>query len=235
MKKVLILLFLAGLLLPFTSKAETCSITINCGNCISLCNSSCGREKYPRESFLVKDRNLYNKLRGRILVLPQRNGEAYYVHPSNYSVYYLGNSINALEVMQSLGYGTYNRDLDKVWTGVLYQYGTDSDMDGLSDNFEMAVGTNRFNFNSDFDVYSDKMEIIAGYDPNGSGKMPISKSFIEKNKGRVLLATENYGQAWYVNPVDGKKYYLSNQFEMSVIINKFGLGISNGNFNKLVQ
>lgn len=238
MKRLIIPSLIIALFLPFWTNAETCYISVECGSCVNICNNSCdngGNASRPPLSYGIEDRNLYNSLRGRILILPERNGEAYYVHPSDYRVYYLGNATNALEVMQSLGYGTFNRDLWKIPAGVLTQYGTDSDRDGLSDNFEIAFGTNRYDFNSDHDVYSDKTEIIAGYDPNGPGKMPIDRNFTNKNKGRVLLETESFGQAWYVNPTDGKRYYFSNTYEMHDIIAKFGLGISNGNFNRLVR
>jgi len=52
-------------------------------------------------------------------------------------------------------------------------------------------------------------------------------------KGRILLQVQDKGQAWYVNPVDSKKYYLGKPQDAFNIMRRFGLGISNANFAAL--
>lgn len=49
-------------------------------------------------------------------------------------------------------------------------------------------------------------------------------------KGRILLQVQDKGQAWYVNPVDGKKYSLGKPQDAYNLMRRFGLGISNANF-----
>ena len=48
--------------------------------------------------------------------------------------------------------------------------------------------------------------------------------------GRILLQTQDKGQAWYVNPLDKKRYYLGRPADAFNLMRRFGLGISNANF-----
>jgi len=57
--------------------------------------------------------------------------------------------------------------------------------------------------------------------------------FVEKLKGKILLQVEANGEAWYINPNDGKRYYLKNGDEALKIMQKFGLGISNSDLEKI--
>ncbi len=45
--------------------------------------------------------------------------------------------------------------------------------------------------------------------------------------GRILLQVEDKGQAWYVNPVDSKRYYLGRPKDAFNLMRSLGLGISN--------
>lgn len=51
--------------------------------------------------------------------------------------------------------------------------------------------------------------------------------------GRILLQVEDKGQAWYVNPVDGKRYYLGRPHDAFEMMRRLSLGISNQNFSAL--
>lgn len=53
--------------------------------------------------------------------------------------------------------------------------------------------------------------------------------------GRIFLAVEQKGEAWYVSPVDGKRYFLGRPAEAFQIMQRFGLGISESNFFKLIS
>ena len=55
---------------------------------------------------------------------------------------------------------------------------------------------------SDGDGYGDKDEIINGYNPKGTGKLPIDNNFTKQQLGKILLQVENKGEAWYINPND---------------------------------
>jgi hypothetical protein len=53
--------------------------------------------------------------------------------------------------------------------------------------------------------------------------------------GRILLQVEDKGQAWYVNPLNNKRYYLGRPNDAFNIMRKLGLGISNKNFDMLLS
>jgi hypothetical protein len=48
-----------------------------------------------------------------------------------------------------------------------------------------------------------------------------------------LLQVEASGEAWYVNPIDNKRYFLGRPTDAYDLMRRFGLGISNSNFNAL--
>jgi len=64
---------------------------------------------------------------------------------------------------------------------------------------------------------------------NSSG----SSSLASKMKGRILLQVEDKGQAWYVNPTDGKKYSLGAPADAFNVMRKLALGVSNANFSSI--
>lgn len=49
--------------------------------------------------------------------------------------------------------------------------------------------------------------------------------------GRILLQVEDKGQAWYVNPLDSRRYYLGRPDDAFAIMRSLGLGISNRDLN----
>lgn len=62
----------------------------------------------------------------------------------------------------------------------------------------------------------------------------IEKTSIqERLKGRILLQVENNGEAWYVRPDDGKRYYMKDGATAYEMMRAFGLGISEADFAKL--
>jgi hypothetical protein len=52
-------------------------------------------------------------------------------------------------------------------------------------------------------------------------------------KGRILLQVESKGEAWYVNPKDGQKYYMANGDEAFAIMKTLGVGMSNKDIEKM--
>jgi plastocyanin len=56
--------------------------------------------------------SLGSKLSGRILLAVQANGEAWYVDPSNDLRYFLGQPVDAFNLMQQLGLGISNKDFN---------------------------------------------------------------------------------------------------------------------------
>lgn len=51
--------------------------------------------------------------------------------------------------------------------------------------------------------------------------------------GRILLQVEDYGKAWYVDPVSLQRVYLGNPSDAFLIMSTMGIGISNSNLQKL--
>lgn len=52
-----------------------------------------------------------------------------------------------------------------------------------------------------------------------------------KLSGRILLAVEEQGEAWYVDPANKERYFLGKPVEAFNLMQQIGLGISNASFN----
>lgn len=61
----------------------------------------------------------------------------------------------------------------------------------------------------------------------------VSKELVNKLKGKILIQVEGRGEAWYVNPSNGYRYYLANGEEAYKIMRKLSLGITNLNLRKI--
>lgn len=55
------------------------------------------------------------RLSGRILLQVEKNGEAWYVNPTDLKMHYLGRPYDAFQIMRSLGLGITNNDFDKLF------------------------------------------------------------------------------------------------------------------------
>ena len=179
----------------------------------------------------------YKSLKGKIILKVQANGEAYYIHPSNSKIYYLGRPEDAFSVMRQQGVGITNTDLAKIPVGFSSLTGVDTDGDGLPDALEEAIGTNPNSVDTDNDGYNDKSELENNFDPaKGAGaRLTIDENFANKQKGKILLEVEHKGEAWYVSPVDGKRYFLGRPADAFNVMKSLGLGISNSDFDNLSQ
>ncbi|MBN2884616.1 hypothetical protein JXE04_01700, partial [Patescibacteria group bacterium] len=60
-----------------------------------------------------------------------------------------------------------------------------------------------------------------------------SLPLINRLKGRILLQVENHGEAWYVNPADGLRYYLADGNAAYQIMRNLSLGINNTNLRSI--
>jgi plastocyanin len=61
---------------------------------------------------ITKADTFSSRLSGRILLSVESNGETWYVNPLNLKRYFIGDSLDALHIMQQLGLGISNRDFD---------------------------------------------------------------------------------------------------------------------------
>jgi Divergent InlB B-repeat domain/FG-GAP repeat/FG-GAP-like repeat len=60
-----------------------------------------------------------------------------------------------------------------------------------------------------------------------------NRSLINRLKGRIILAVQDRGQAYYLNPRDGKIYFLGSGTSALKILVSLGLGISNSDLGAL--
>lgn len=55
---------------------------------------------------------------------------------------------------------------------------------------------------------------------------PIDEALVQRLSGRILLQVESVGEAWYVNPVDGKRYYLKDGAQTLERLTSWGMGMT---------
>ncbi|KKR21051.1 MAG: OmpA domain-containing protein [Parcubacteria group bacterium GW2011_GWE2_39_37] len=182
-------------------------------------------------SIAVINDALYLKLKGRIILKVEAKGEAYYINPSDKRMYSLGRPDDAFKVMREKGIGITNANLNKIQIGLSDLSGADTDGDGLSDLLETAIGTDLNKADTDGDGFGDKEELINGFNPKGTGN--ISTQIIPSYAGKIFLQVEGKGEAWYVNPVDNKRYFLGRPADAFNVMRKLGLGIANKDFDRM--
>lgn len=179
------------------------------------------------------DSGLAQKLSGRILLQVESNGEAWYMNPADQNRYYMGRPNDAFDMMHSLGTGITDSNLKKIPIGLINSGETDNDNDGLGNALENALGSDPEKADSDNDGYDDKEELENNYDLSGAGKIKIDTDFADSNKGKIFLQIEKNGEAWYVNPLDGKRYFLSRPHIAFEAMKRFGLGVTTANLNQI--
>ena len=190
------------------------------------------RQVVELEKRLTKTTNqrLVNQVAGRILLQVENNGEAWYVDPITQKKFYLRDGNSAYNALNAFGLGITDKDIVKIPVGIESRFQLkDSDGDGLDDKLEEGLGTDPFNKDSDGDGHNDGDEVRDGFDPLGPGRVEVDLRLVNRVKGRILLQVEKNGQAWYVSPVDGKRYYMGNGNLAYQIMRFLSLGITNDN------
>jgi hypothetical protein len=182
---------------------------------------------------LTQAADLAMSLSGKILLQVEENGEAWYINPADKQRYYMGRPADAFNLMRELGIGISNNDLKKIPIAESNFNSEDYDEDGLSNMIEDSIGTDKFNFDSDFDGYNDKEELINSRNPLGSGLLNYDLNFANKHKGKIFLQIEAHGEAWYVNPDNGKRYFLGRPLDAFNIMRSLGLGITTTNLKTI--
>lgn len=91
---------------------------------------------------------------------------------------------------------------------------------------------------------ADIAKIAVGIEPRisppngivgGTGFLATSRTLTDRMKGHILLQVESHGEAWYVNPVDGKRYYMKDGEAAYQLMRFQSLGITNANLTSVVQ
>ncbi len=170
--------------------------------------------------------SLSDRLAGQMLLQTQNKGQAWYVHPATKQRHFLYHPEQAFQIMREQGVGITNENLEKIPLGLREYTGTDSDSDGLPDALEQALGTDPNKTDTDGDTYDDRAELLAIYNPKGTGMMPYNAQFAKQHKGKIFLQVESKGEAWWVNPSDEKRYFLGRPADALALMRAYGLGIS---------
>ena len=177
--------------------------------------------------------DILTTVRGRIVLQVEENGEAWYINPLDDYRYYMGRPQDAFNLMRHFGLGITNANLNKIPIGLIAQSGQDTDKDGLVDLLEIAIKTNIYSKDTDNDGYDDKTEVSNWYDPAGPNKLPVDTKLVNQLRGRILLQVQTNGEAWYVSPADGKRYFLGRPEHAFEIMRNLGLGITNADLEKI--
>jgi hypothetical protein len=178
--------------------------------------------------------SLAEQVSGKILLDVENNGEAWYVYPETLERYYLQDGDAAYEALRTYGLGITDADIRKIPIGIEERFEmTDSDGDGLVDLVEDSIGSRSDVYDTDGDGYSDGEEILAHYSPITDKKYQHDTSLVEEMKGMILLQVEAHGEAWYVNPADGRRYYLGNGEASYQIMRYLSLGITSSDLSQI--
>ncbi len=175
---------------------------------------------------------LTERLKGKLLLQVEGNGEVWYVDHVTGKKYYLENGERAYNALQAFGLGITNKDLSEIPIGIEDRAGdTDTDGDGAPDKLEEAIGTDPNNPDTDGDGFEDGKEIKQGFNPLGEGKIKVNEELMDRVEGRILLQVEDKGQSWYVK--DGKRYYMKDGSQAYQIMRFLSLGVTNKDLNEI--
>jgi hypothetical protein len=158
---------------------------------------------------LTNAQGLNKKLAGKMLLQVEDKGRIWYVSPKSYNRMEV-TFANALPLFEGEALGITNADLSKIPVDP-QGYGPldDSDLDG----------------------YTNREEIIAGYNPFGEGRLSTDVAFGKKLSGKLLLQVEDKGRIWYVD-FDGERWEITWNNLMNVF-EKLSLGITNENLGQI--
>ncbi|MDD5251743.1 MAG: aryl-sulfate sulfotransferase, partial [Patescibacteria group bacterium] len=186
-------------------------------------------------SLIASAETMPQRLSGYILLQVESHGEAWYVDPVKLTRVYLENGAVAYDALREFGLGIANADLNKIPVGVEARFSdTDTDGDGLSDKLEGGLKTDPAVADTDGDGVSDGLEVLTrNTDPLGPGKLTYDTALVTRLKGRILLQVESRGEAWYLNPKDGKRYYMKDGEAAYQIMRFLSLGITNNDLSSV--
>lgn len=101
---------------------------------------------------------------------------------------------------------------------------SDSDEDRIGYKDEKQIGTSFYEADTDGDGMEDGAEIEAGRSPLGEGFVKIDTELVNRLKGRIVLQTQGAGQAWYIHPISGRRYYMATGADAYRVMSYLGAG-----------
>ena len=162
------------------------------------------------KDLLNKPKNVWGHLLIEMLNNNEGVGGFYYIHPKSGKLYdfsqLMGDkSESVINLIKTISIDISNSDLNKIKpANPINSYYLDHGMIPLYVN----------------GIFSEKSSIGGNSDNNGLN-------------GKILLQVESHGEAWYVNPKDGKRYYMADGDKAYNVMRKFGIGITNKNLEKI--
>ena len=187
-----------------------------------------------RARMTAANEGLVSRLLGHILLQVEDHGEAWYIDPIAKIRFYLANGPEAYQALRQFGLGITDADILKIPVGRESRFEeVDTDNDLLSDKMEEGLGTNPNNQDSDGDGFWDGTEVLSGYSPYGGGMLQYDEALASRLLGRIVIQTEKQGQAWYINPVNGKRYYMKDGEAAYQIMRFLSLGITNNDLDQI--
>lgn len=185
--------------------------------------------------FTYTDWSLVNRFKGQILLQVEEHGEAWYLDPISTKKYYLKDGPTAYEALRKFGLGITDADLAKIPVGLEERFeDIDSDRDGLADQLEEGLKTNPNKADTDGDGVNDGVEVLTNNtNPLGSGRLYYDNNLVNQLKGRIVLQVESHGEAWYINPKDGKRYYMKDGDAAYQIMRFLSSGMFNVDLRKI--
>ena len=69
--------------------------------------------------------------------------------------------------------------------------------------------------------------------PRNGTKDKGNQAMMNRLKGKILIQVQSKGEAWYVHPITGKRYFLGRPADAFKLIKSLGIGINNANLNKV--
>jgi len=147
-------------------------------------------------------------------------GEGCYINPDNGNLIYLGSMVS------------WDKDGKEAYDAIIKiaKNITDTEISKIE-----PLGKTNYVWKS------IQSEIDSGHVPlyysnlTSTNNIKIDQIFANKLKGKILLQIESHGEAWYVNPKDGKRYYMADGAAAYSIMRKLGVGINNQNYNKILS
>jgi hypothetical protein len=203
------------------------------GDIVGACKNTSDDRVRPNLPISAK---LIERVRGRILLQVESHGEAWYVNPKDDKRFYLKDGVTAYTLMREAGLGITNADLAKIPVGFEDRFiDNDNDSDGLGNKLEQGLGTDINKADTDGDGVNDKAEILAGTNPLGAGALYADNALANKLKGKIVLQVQSRGEAWYIDPSDGKRYYMRDGEAAYQIMRFRSLGITDTDLAKIAE